>query len=99
MAAAEPLSSSSSSRSRGAPVGGPRAGSNNRQQVVGNPADALRADAGKHSAGVSAAVSGPQPAQAAGTPTGEVPDQHIAQLPAATTVNTFSAQQIDRWSP
>jgi hypothetical protein len=61
---------------------------------VDNPADALRVDADKHSAALSAAAFRPQPAQAAsGTPAGDVPDQPTVQQFAATTVDTLSVQQ------
>ncbi len=75
-------------------MGGPRTGSDNKQQVVNNPADAARRTADTQSTAVSAAASKLRPAQA-DTPAADVADQNTAPQPAATTVNTVAVQQSD----
>ncbi len=92
VAAAKP--SSPSSRSAAAAVGGPRTGSDNKQPVVNNPADAARLTADTQSTAVSAAASKLRPAQA-DTPAADVADQNTAPRPAATTVKTVAVQQSD----
>ena len=75
---------------------GPEANPGKRQRPWKIPTGVSPAGANPRSAAVSAAASRPQPAPAAaGTPAGDVPDQHTEQQPAATTVNTFSVPQTN----
>ena len=71
----------------------PRPPPASRQRPWKIPTGVSPTGANARSAAVGAAASRPQPAQAAGAPAGDAPDQQTAQQPAATTVSGSSVPQ------